>query len=123
MQYLDKRREMRQNGYSERDIADSFAFLYIDDDKQVGHDHWCIFWLSIVVDVLCVCVYTTDVQYHLFLASVTWTCVHLGETPESLVLKAVAICNTLFTIGACFLLECCDCVDSGVVNIKNVVTD
>ena len=37
MQYLDKRREMRQSGYSERDIADSFAFLYIEDDKQVSH--------------------------------------------------------------------------------------
>ncbi|XP_076447262.1 uncharacterized protein LOC143284476 isoform X1 [Babylonia areolata] len=35
--YLDKRKEMRQNGYSERDITDSFAFLYVhvDDDKQV----------------------------------------------------------------------------------------
>ena len=29
---------MRQNGYPERDVSDSFAFLYIEDDKQVGHD-------------------------------------------------------------------------------------
>ena len=67
---------------------------------------------------VCVCVYTTDVQYHLFLACVTWTYVPLGKTPESLVLKAVAICDTFFTISACIPLECCDCVDTGVVNIK-----
>ncbi|KAL8603718.1 hypothetical protein ACOMHN_024334 [Nucella lapillus] len=33
--YLEKRKEMRQSGYSERDTADSFAFLYVDDDKQI----------------------------------------------------------------------------------------
>ncbi|XP_070191926.1 uncharacterized protein [Littorina saxatilis] len=32
--YLDKKKEMRQQGYSERDVAESFAFLYMDDDKQ-----------------------------------------------------------------------------------------
>lgn len=33
--YLEKRKEMRQSGYSERDITDSFAFLYVDDEKQI----------------------------------------------------------------------------------------
>lgn len=27
---------MRQNGYTEREMADSYAFLFVESDRQVG---------------------------------------------------------------------------------------
>ena len=44
-QYLEKKKEMKQSGYTERELADSFAFLLVESDEEVCFvlsKKWCV---------------------------------------------------------------------------------